>query len=287
MTNTTNRHIAIVCNGKSGKGKPLKLLPLLEAYILQHKFTSQSFTATLPADLSGFTDLIIMGGDGTLNYTLNHFKDIDIPIGMIRCGTGNDFTELLFGHQSMENHFTTAVSGTPKPVDAGICNQKLFLNGVGIGFDGWVVKKLLAKNLFTGKAAYYSTVISLLLFYKEQHVTLTTSNGSTSFPLFMLSAANGKTYGGGFKVAPLASITDGLLDIISVKKISLFNRLRYLPVIEKGKHLDQPLSFLDFEQARELTLNSDQLLQAHLDGEYMVANSFEIKILPAKYLIRQ
>lgn len=285
--NNTTRHIAIVCNGKSGKGKPLKLLPLLETYIAQQNFTFQSFTTTLPTGLNGFTDLIIMGGDGTLNYTLNHLRDIDIPIGMIRCGTGNDFTGLLFGNKSMEKHFETAVSGIPKPVDAGICNQKLFLNGVGIGFDGWVVKKLLAKNLFTGKAAYYSTVISLLLFYREQNVTLTTPNGSTSFPLFMLSAANGKTYGGGFKVAPKATVTDGLLDIVSVKKISLFNRLRYLPVIEKGKHLDGPLSFLEFEQATELTVHSDQLLEAHLDGEYMVANSFEIKILPSKYLIRQ
>lgn len=287
MTKTTNRHIAIVCNGKSGKGKPLKLLPLLEEYITQQRYTFQSFKAELPVQLNGFTDLIIMGGDGTLNYTINHFRDISIPIGIIRCGTGNDFTELLFGTQSMETHFKTAVLATPKAVDAGICNQKLFLNGVGIGFDGWVVKKLLAKNLFTGKAAYYSTVISLLLFYKEQEVTLTTPKGTTSFPLFMLSAANGRTYGGGFKVAPKASVIDGLLDVISVKKISLFNRLRYLPVIEKGKHLDKPLSFMEFELSPELRIHSNQLLQAHLDGEYMVANSFEIKILPGKYLIRQ
>ncbi len=265
----------------------MKLLPLLEHYITQQTFTFHSYTSTLPATLEGYTDLIIMGGDGTLNYTINHFKHIDIPIGMIRCGTGNDFTELLFGTKTMEHHFATAVSGTPKPVDAGICNQRLFLNGVGIGFDGWVVKKLLAKKLFTGKAAYYSTVISLLLFYREQRVTVTTPKGAHAFSLFMLSAANGKTYGGGFKVAPKASHTDGLLDIISVKKISLFTRLRYLPVIENGKHLDRPLSFLDYEQAGELTIHSDQLLQAHLDGEYMVANSFEIKILPGKYLIRQ
>ncbi len=265
----------------------MKLLPSLEAFITQQSFTFQSYTATLPINLKGFTDLIIMGGDGTINYTINHFQQIDIPIGIIRCGTGNDFTALLFGTKTIPEHFETAISGIPKPVDAGICNQRLFLNGVGIGFDGWVVKKLLAKKLFTGKAAYYSTVISLLLFYREHPIELKTSQGSYTFPLFMLSAANGKTYGGGFNVAPKASYTDGLLDIIAVKKIALLKRLRYLPVIEKGTHLDKPLPFILYQQEKQITVHSSQPLQAHLDGEYMVANSFEIKILPAHFLIRQ
>jgi diacylglycerol kinase family enzyme len=83
----------------------------------------------------------------------------------------------------------------------------------------------------------------------------------------MLSAANGQTYGGGFKVAPKASVTDGLLDIITVKKISLFNRLKYLPVIEKGRHLDRSIPFVHYEQTNELVIQSDHLLQAHLDGD--------------------
>lgn len=260
---------------------------MLEQYISQHGYTYQSFTNHLPSHLTDFSDLIIMGGDGTLNYTLNHFRDISIPIGIIRCGTGNDFSDLLFGNKTIEEHIKTAVFGTPKAIDAGLCNGQLFLNGVGIGFDGWVVKKLLAKKLFSGKAAYFSTVISLLLFYREKEVTLISTNGSYKIPLFMLSAANGQTYGGGFKVAPKANPSDGLLDLIAVSQISLFTRLRYLPVIEKGKHLDVSLPFIKFEQIRSLTLQSDYPLPAHLDGELMVANSFEIEILPHQFQIRQ
>lgn len=284
---TPGKHIAIVCNGKSGKGKPLKLLPLFERYLNQHGFTYQIFTDNLPSHLTPFTDLIIMGGDGTLNYTLNQFRDIPIPIGIIRCGTGNDFADLLFGHKTIEQHLETAVFGTPKAIDAGTCNGKLFLNGVGIGFDGWVVKKLLAKKLFSGKAAYYSTVISLLFFYREREVTLISNNGTRKTPLFMLSVANGQTYGGGFKVAPKAKPSDGLLDLLVVTQIPLFTRLRYLPVIEKGKHLEVSLPFITYEQIRSITLQSDTPLPAHLDGELMVANSFEIEILPHQFLIRQ
>lgn len=280
------RNIAIVCNPKSGKGKPLQLLPLFENFITQHQFNYQSFTGNLPNNLNYFTDLVIMGGDGTINYTLNHFKHINIPVGMISCGTGNDIATLLLGNTSTEQQFETALFGAIQKVDAGMCNHKLFINGVGIGFDGWVVKRLLAKNLLRGKAAYYSTVISLLLFYNETKVSINIDGEQNETNLFMLSAANGKTYGGGFKIAPLAEVNDGLLEIIVVDKLPVLKRLKYLPVIENGKHLNKPLPFLTYKTGKKITVQSTQKLKAHLDGEYMEANHFEIEVLPQFLSVR-
>ncbi len=280
------RNIAVICNPQSGKGKPLKLLPSFENFIKQHGFNYQSFTNNLPQHINNFTDLVIMGGDGTINYTLNHFKTINIPIGIISCGTGNDIATLLIGKHPIQHQFETALFATPQKIDAGICNQKLFINGVGIGFDGWVVKKLMAKNLLHGKAAYYSTVISLLLFYKETKVKIVTDEECIESNLFMLSVANGKTYGGGFKVAPFAEVNDGLLELIIINKLPLLKRLKYLPVIENGKHLDKPLSFLKYKTCKKISLQSTQKLKAHLDGEYMESNSFDIEILPQFLSIR-
>jgi diacylglycerol kinase (ATP) len=285
--NTTTRHIAIICNPESGKGKPLLLLPLVEKRIRELGFTFRSFNQQLPPTLDTFTDLIIMGGDGTINYTINHFKEIAIPIGFIACGTGNDFTTLLFGKQSIPELIEKAIFGEPKPVDAGMCNTRYFINGSGIGFDGWIVKRLLAKKLFSGKAAYYSTVISLLFFYRENRIHISFDNGiPQATSLFMFSGANAKTYGGGFNVAPLADIQDGLLECVLVKKVSLWQRLRYLPVIEKGKHLDRPLPFIQYCRATQIRIQSHTPLQAHLDGEHLVSTVFNISILPGHYQIR-
>lgn len=281
-----SRHVAVICNRLSGKGKPLKLLPAFEAYLVKEGVNYQSFTGELPASLTGFSDLVIMGGDGTLNYVLNHFKAIDIPVGYISCGTGNDIGMLLFGGKSFNEQFVTSLHAPPRKIDVGSCNGRLFLNGAGIGFDGWVVKRLLAKSLFKGKAAYYSTVISLLLFYRETRVTVTVDDTTYETELFMLNAANGKSYGGGFLVAPFADITDGLLEFILIRKISLMKRLLYLPVIEKGKHMEKSLPFIDYKLARKITVDSDQVLQAHLDGEYMAARHFEIELLPAQIRVR-
>jgi diacylglycerol kinase (ATP) len=57
-------------------------------------------------------------------------------------------------------------------------------------------------------------------------------------------------------------------------------------VLENGKHLDTPLSFIHYEQSKQITIQSKVPLHAHLDGEHMMANSFEIKILPNYFLVR-
>ncbi|TAE84998.1 MAG: hypothetical protein EAY81_07010, partial [Bacteroidetes bacterium] len=134
---------------------------------------------------------------------------------------------------------------------------------------------------------YYLTVLRLLLLYKETKVEIwLDGEKATQEKLFMMSAANGITYGGGFKVAPFAQMNDGWLEVITVKKINILSRVSYLPVIEKGQHLNKPLPFIAYQQAKQITIKSEEPLQAHLDGEWMQANDFTINILPAQYLIR-
>jgi diacylglycerol kinase (ATP) len=282
----TKPHVAIICNPLSGKGKPLLLLNNLTSFVTEHQGTFEIFKQDLPANLHGFSDIIIMGGDGTINYTLNHFKEINIPIGIIPCGTGNDIAHLLLGKRTLPQYLACALHGKVNMVDAGECNGRLFLNGAGIGFDGWVARLMQGKKIFSGITGYYLTVLRLLLFFKETLVELTIDGQHLQTDLFMFSAANGVTYGGGFKVAPFAKIDDGVLEVITVKKIGLLTRLRYLPVIEKGKHLNNPLPFIHYVQGKQITITSNQPLQAHLDGEWLQSNTFEIKLLEKKYKIR-
>ncbi|MCU0441554.1 MAG: YegS/Rv2252/BmrU family lipid kinase [Bacteroidia bacterium] len=277
------QHIAIFCNPKAGKGKAIQILPLFENWLTERSIEYTVFSNKLPISLIGFTDMVVMGGDGSIQFLLNHFREIKIPIGFIRCGTGNDLTNLLFGKASYKSQFETATNGPIQAIDAGICNDRYFVNGVGIGFDGWVVKNLIEKKWLTGKAAYYATVLRLLLFHKESNMRVTTNQSSIDLNTFMIAAANGKTYGGGFMVAPRASLTDGLLELVIVSKISLAQRIRYLPVLEKGKHLHNPLSFITYQQTEKIHIQSSKKIPAHLDGELLEATEFNISILP-KYI---
>ena len=274
--------IAIATNTLAGSGKALKLADKIQQILQGKNIVSQIFTEKeWDKRLYHFDQVWITGGDGTVNYFVNQFNDIKVPLCIFNGGTGNDFYALLYGKTTVEAQIDLVLQKPPKIIDAGTCNDRYFLNGVGIGFEGAVAKSLQGVNKFGGKTSFMLSILKHILFYKEQQYTITSSEKTVSGNYLMISIANGTRYGGGFYVAPLAKADDGLFDTNLVQPLSALKRLRYLPVIEKGKHLDLP--FIDHYNTRQITIKSNQMMQSHLDGEYLESNEFVIKVLPAHF----
>ena len=274
--------IAIATNTLAGSGKAVKLAATIQLILKEKNIASTIFTEKEWDDrMYQFDQVWITGGDGTVNYFVNQYNDIKIPLCIFNGGTGNDFYALLYGKTTVEKQIDHILLTAPRTIDAGKCNQRYFLNGVGIGFEGAVAKSLQGKNKFGGKTSFMLSILKHILFYKEQHYHISSSEKTTEGKFLMISIANGTRYGGGFYVAPLAKPDDGLLDANLVKPLSPLKRLHYLPVIEKGKHLELP--FIDYYNTQKITVKSDQAMQSHLDGEYLEANEFIIEILPAHF----
>ena len=85
-------------------------------------------------------------------------------------------------------------------------------------------------------------------------------------------------------MAPEAKADDGLFDVVIADPLTSLQRLRWLPVIEKGKHLGQP--FILHFHTKKIIIESDMRMQSHLDGEYYEALKFEIEMLAGKLLFR-
>jgi diacylglycerol kinase family enzyme len=100
----------------------------------------------------------------------------------------------------------------------------------------------------------------------------------------MIDICNGARAGGGFRVAPLARADDGWLDLVKVAAISPLNRLRYLPVIESGKHMGLPI--VEHHLIKSIQIRSDTPVQYHMDGEYFEATQLNIRIIPGVLPIR-
>jgi len=275
------KHIAIVCNPLAGNGKALLVANKIVLLIKNKEISFSLFTAQWPEVWNGITQVWIVGGDGTLNYFINQYPDLKIPLSIFKGGTGNDFHELLYGAINPEEQIEKLLKGSAHFVDAGICNKKLFLNGIGIGFDGAIVKDLISKKKSNGKSAYLISILKNILGYKEKKYSITFDGRTISQDCFMINIANGKAYGGGFKVAPKANIEDGLLDLNIVGEIASFKRFYYIPVIEKGKHLD--LSFIQYHHTKKVEINSANALPAHMDGEYFSSDHFIIECLPKRF----
>ena len=282
---TGEKNIAIVCNLLAGAGRAVTLADKIVEELSSKQIPHSFFKENWPPDFNNFSDVWIVGGDGTLNYFVNHYPDIELPLVIFKGGTGNDFHWLLYGEISFEEQLLLALFAAPKPIDLGCCNDKFFINGVGVGFEGEVARSLTGKKKKAGKASFMAMILRKIFSYRSAsyHIRLD-GKPLAAKKYLMVDVSNGCRAGGGFHIAPTARADDGLFDIVLIDALHSLKRLRWLPVIEKGKHMG--LSFIHHSRAKKIIIESHAAIQSHLDGEYYSMDKLKIKILPGKLLFR-
>ncbi|MBS4042327.1 MAG: hypothetical protein KGZ59_00730 [Chitinophagaceae bacterium] len=272
--------IALLVNRKSGGGKGLTVLDEVIPFLLQHNINHQSFIDSWPIDFGLFDCIWIIGGDGTLNYFINKYLDIKIPIAIIKGGTGNDFAWKLYGEVSLNYQLNQLIKGNIIKVDVGICNGKYFLNGIGVGFDGEILKSMDKIRWLGGHLGYLLVVIKKIFNFKEQTFEIKFNNNKIISKFLLMSVFNSSRTGGGFHITPTADISDGLLNVLLCSPLNVFKRLFYLPKIEKGKHLHLP--FIHHNLSKNILIKCTQPTFAQIDGELFCDKSFSVSILEKK-----
>jgi diacylglycerol kinase (ATP) len=284
MPATTDKNIAIVCNSLAGVGKAITLADKIASELSQQKISYVLFKEDWPDAFNRFTDVWITGGDGTLNYFINHYPDIKLPLVIFNGGTGNDFHFLLYGNKSFDEQLKLALTATPRPIDIGKCNERYFINDVGIGFEAAVAKALTGKKKLSGKTSFLIMILKKIFSYRSGNYTIQSAEQNLTGRKLLVDINNGRRAGGGFHIAPEARADDGLFDVVIADALTPLQRLLYLPVIEKGKHLK--LSFIKHYHTKEIVVLSDSPIQYHLDGEYYDADSLKIEMLAGKMQFR-
>ena len=247
---------------------------------------TKSATKTVEQYLdSSFSDLIIIGGDGTINEAVNGLE-FDIPVSIIPAGTGDDFIKNVSLGKTLDDQTHTAINGTIKRMDLGQCNDRKFVNGVGIGFDGQIVEDMESKRvpLLKGHAAYYYHVLRILGGYRERIFQYQIDEENHEKDLILLTIGNGTTFGGGFKLMPDAKIDDGLLEICEIGKVSGLRRFLNIHKLSNGTH--GGIKEVSFYKAKTIKIMANERLFAHIDGERMGQPPFEIKVLPNALQLR-
>ena len=214
-----------------------------------------------------------------MNYFINLYPGIELPLVIFNGGTGNDFHFMLYVNKTFEEQMQVSLNQHPKPIDMGKCNEHYFINGVGIGFEGEVARVLKGKKKRPGKTSFLICILKKIFTYRSQKYFIYSAEWKITGKKLLVDISNGRRAGGGFNIAPHARADDGLFDIIIADALSPLQRLRYLPVIEKGKHLG--LFFIHHFCTKKIIIESDLPVQYHLDGEYFEAKKISIQMLPA------
>ncbi|MCB9252630.1 MAG: hypothetical protein H6605_09180 [Flavobacteriales bacterium] len=274
------KQVLIVLNPVSGKGKALKLLPAVKDYLAQnsipfelYKTEEKDTILKLQAEFlaqAPDTMLLVMGGDGTLNKVVNALGNRkDLPIMILPAGSGNDFSSHIYPECSSLEILGYLKKPKLKPVDVWTCNRHRFVNGLGIGFDGWVANRATGSlPWIPASLKYHLAIFAGLFFYKSFECNFGRS--------LILALSNGQTYGGGFKIAPGADLSDGKLEFWRIKPIPFWKRPIYLSKIKRGIHANVvgPYEVLKIS---EISIELKEPIDAHLDGEYFISRTFNIK----------
>lgn len=278
-------HIAVLINPVSGAGKSVIAGEELKKELAERKIHFTFFAGDWPQELSAFSEAWIAGGDGTVNYFINQYRHALIPFAVFKGGTGNDFAWKLYGDIPLKKQVALVLAAQVKKIDAAQCNGKLYVNSLGIGFDGEVLQGMNTVRRLGGHLGYLFIVLKKIFSFKEYSFRITTAAETFHEKFLLVIINNSSRTGGGFMVSPKASLTDGLLDLVLCKKLPVLKRLRYLPAIEKGKHVQ--LSFIHYAHEQSVTVVCEREVYAQLDGDLIAAKEFEIAVLkdalPVKY----
>jgi len=231
------------------------------------------------------TDVIICGGDGTVNQIANALQGVDVNIGIIPMGSGNGLALAAKIPKNAAKALDVVFKGQSQYIDSFYINGKFSCMLCGLGFDAQVAHDF-AQQPTRGLKTYVKQSIRHFIKAKPYPFTLTVNDSHIHTEAFFISIANSNQFGNNFTIAPQASLHDGLLDIVIVNKMSklrmLWTILKQLRSGEVRPYEDKKYHRTDigYFQTKQVTIQNQSLAPLHIDGDPAVtAANFDIKII--------
>lgn len=234
----------------------------------------------------GFDVIVAVGGDGTLRETALSVVHTDRILGLLPCGTGNDYARPLGIPTDAEAALDILLNGETRTVDAGMANDQIFFNIAGFGFDVDVLDytEEFKPKCRNGETAYRLGCLKAVLGLKLRRSTLTFPDGTIERNVLMAAAGVGTHFGGGMNVLPESDMSDGLLDVCIAHDVKRIGVLKLLPKFIKGKHLG--LKCITYRKATEVSVVCDPVSRIEVDGERMDGTPVTFRILPGALKVR-
>lgn len=294
-----NRHFIVFINPISGTKDKDKARNIIEKELTNNNFTYQF----LPTEKSGnysflktkieaetITDIIICGGDGTVNQVCAYLQNIKVNVGIIPMGSGNGLAFTAGIPKTPKKAMAVILQGKASYVDAFLVNNDFGCHNFGVGFDAQVAHefaagknrgpfnylKLIAKNYFKAKPIFF-----------EVNVFDTTIKTEA----FFITVSNSNQFGNKLTIAPKASLSDGLLDVVMVKKSNKFGLFfKLIHQLKRGTVtcVTNGKKTFHYFQTKKIIISNPEKAPIHIDGEPIkTSTKIEIEILESAFKLLQ
>lgn len=303
------QEVHAIVNPTSGNGRARRLWPQVAARlraegitVWEHQTAGPGDATRLARDLAGkgARELVVVGGDGTLNEVVNGLFDDGRPLApdavlsLVPCGTGRDFSRSL-GIRGTDHAVSVLTGGKTYAVDVGRISytdggaprDRYFVNvaDVGLGAETAALLNRSSKALGAFLAYFLGAARTILTF--RGHVARVVVDGTTVFhgPIGMVVLANGRYHAGGMDIAPMASLTDGLFEILVLREVPrriLLGSL--LPRVYRGRHIGHTAVL--HLTGREVVVEAEGDLLFECDGEQPGATDIRAVVLPRALQVR-
>jgi YegS/Rv2252/BmrU family lipid kinase len=277
--------LQLVVNPSAGGGRATKLLPTVRTALSGHDLVVSPTSSLAHADelvaaaVADDRTVVAMGGDGIVGRVAGAVAAAGGVMGVIPGGRGNDFCRAVGIPLDVAGSCDVLTSGTARPVDLGYANGVAFIGIASIGFDSEVQERALVSRLPLGNAIYLWCSLATVASWKAADFSGTVDGSPFTLRGWNVAVSNSGRYGGGMRLAPSASVTDGLLDVVSCSETSKLRFLRALPKVFKGTHVDDPA--FSVRTATAVRLEADRPFRVFADGDPIASLPCDVTVKPA------
>ena len=266
--------LILAINPRSGRGQARKKALIAKKYfdalgirvslVEGHSLDDfrQQFIEQLDREI--IDGVVALGGDGFIHEIIQHVVPRQIPLGVIPCGTGNDFARSIGVYRlSLTEQINLIAHSDISAIDLGRVEQRWFAAILSSGFDALVNERANQMQWPRGRMRYNIAMIEKIIALRAHSYRIRLDTEFIDVKATLVTVANGPSYGGGMNICPDANLNDGLFDVMVLGKVSRAELLRVFPKVYSGRHVGHPA--VSFYRCKEIEIIGSDL--AFADGE--------------------
>ncbi len=280
-----SKHIALIVHGERADRDDVRHLVnwvrdkrhLVEV----HPTFELGQAAALAADAArrGVDVVVAAGGDGTVNEVVNGLDGYDVPLGIIPVGTANDFARQVGIPADADHAMDVILQRKPRRLDTASLNGRRFLNVStgGVGAEATAETPPDVKESL-GPVAYAISSMRKFAELKPSYARFSGDGFEYEGEFLMFAVGSTRSTGGGTMITPMASATDGLLDLCIVERMSRGEFARTAFRVKRGEHLGQ--DGVQYAQLKSVVIDGRDPIAVNVDGEALNAKRFAYHARP-------